>query len=252
MITSICSVCKNVTLPSCLMICISVCSFVKYTPLTCWPLLPHLIPVAYQESYGCVCPIQLGMACIRNSWIYVHYLYVDSLSWLIIYKGLWSVLRCPFLLFLWTSSCPFIIYLLALHSQLHKKSLGEGGGVFIAKQTVLITLVSVLPVSLVGILGGIIHRVPPFLVAVADPGAQFSMMWYMYRPFICGGNSESPLYSPWGKCSIFANRTNLFDHSLGPNPLQLNPGYAIALAIQKRTASPKRVPLLHYFTTEAV
>ena len=69
MITSICSVCKNVTLPSCLMICISVCSCVKYTPLTCWPLLPHLIPVAYQESYGCVCPIQLGMACIRNSWI---------------------------------------------------------------------------------------------------------------------------------------------------------------------------------------
>ena len=50
------------------------------------------------------------------------------------------------------------------------------GGVFVAKQTVLITLVSVLPVSLAGILGGIIHRVPPFLVAVADPGAQFSMM----------------------------------------------------------------------------
>ena len=96
---------------------LSVYSCVKYTLLTCWPLLPHLIPVAYQESYGCVCPIQLGNWPALGIPGYVHYIYVDSLSWLIIYKGLWSVLRCPFLLFLWTSSCPFIIYLLALHSQ---------------------------------------------------------------------------------------------------------------------------------------
>ena len=34
----------------------------------------------------------------------------------------------------------------------------------------------VMHVSLAGILGGIIHRVPPFSVAVADPGEQFSMM----------------------------------------------------------------------------
>ena len=40
----------------------------------------------------------------------------------------------------------------------------------------LIPLVSVIPVSLADILGGIIHRVPPFLVAVADPGEQFSIM----------------------------------------------------------------------------
>ena len=45
MIDLICSVCKNVTLPSYMMICISVNSCVKYTPLTCWPLsclLHHL------------------------------------------------------------------------------------------------------------------------------------------------------------------------------------------------------------------
>ena len=30
-----------------------------------------------------------------------------------------------------------------------------------------------------------------------------------------------------GSVAFFANRTNLCDHSFGPNPLQLNPGYAI-------------------------
>ena len=107
----------------------------------------YIIPVAYQESYGCVCPIQLGMACIRNSWICA--LHLCGFTILVDYKqrSLISSEMSFTTLFLWTSSCPFI-YLLALHSQLFFN---------------LIPLVSVIPVSLAGILGGIIHRVPPFL-----------------------------------------------------------------------------------------
>ena len=200
----------------------SQCVVVSNTPLSHVGLYHvyytiYIIPVAYQESCGCVCPIQLGMACIRNSWICTLHLCGFTILVDYIQRPLISSEMSFSTLFLWTSSCPFI-YLLALHSQLHKKLLGGGGICSKANSKFfnLIPLVSVLPVSLAGILGGIIHRVPPFLVAVADPGEQFSMMWY--RLLICGPNSEAPLYSPWGKCNIFANRTNLCDHSFAPQP----------------------------------
>ena len=167
------------------------------------------------------------LACIRNSWICTLHLCGFTILVNYIQRPLISS-EMSFSTVPMNKFLPlYNIFTGSPFSVTQEITRGGGGGVLVAKQTVFITLVSVIPVSLAGILGGIIHRVPPFLVAVADPGAQFSMMWYMYMLLICGGNSESPLYSPWGKCGIFSGRADLCDHSFGPNPLQLNPGYAI-------------------------
>ena len=239
MIDLICSVCKNVTLPSCMMICISVYSCVKYTPLTCWPLscllhhlyntscIPGVLWLCLSNSIRHGLHYQLGMACIRNSWISTLHLCGFTILVNYIQRPLISS-EMSFSTVPMNKFLPlYNIFTGSPFSVTQEITRGGGGSICSkanSKLFYLIPLVSVIyvPVSLEGILGGIIHRVPPFFVAVADPGEQFSMMWY--RLLICGGNSESPLYSHWGKCSIFANRTNLCDHSFAPNPLQLNPG----------------------------
>ena len=130
---------------------------------------------------GCVCPIQLGMACIKNYWICTLHLcgftlLVNSIQRSLIRseRSFSTVPMNKFLPLYNIFTCsPF-----SVTQEITGEGRGGGGICSRANSKLfnLIPLVSVIPVSLTGIMGSIINRVPPFFVAVADPGEQFSMM----------------------------------------------------------------------------